>query len=988
MPDINIANFGSQSTNGTTVESVFIAEDGAIYMAGCTNSGIGTWGQANLNPTIWCYRDKKLVWKKVFEGKYAYESFNDIDVIDGYVYASGGTGFRSDNALPGIVWPTGKDTDELNNGTVVGKEEVASFFVKLTSDGTLVRAQAVENNMAGSLMGSTIACDSAGNLYVTSPFAGLYSYDANGNFRWHNESGGGNVKLIKKDLGNDAVAENLFAVRGDYIVELNMATGGLVREFSPEIGMDSTGSIRDFVIDEDGNIFVGIGGGKTLDQVGVNTDKPTLDQISAYAPVNKFVIRKFDSGVWDASEKTPSWETTLKIQGWASTQFQGSIKLTPDGKIIVAGSTIGDLNDEKAFGTYDAFYTILNDDGGIFKTKIIGTVAYPEAAATAVYDAESNLYLAGEFNSKSYSLKDSGFQNVYLISEEGFTLMGDDADNIIQGGGGSDIISAGIGDDLLIGGLGKDSLVGGNGADELYGGDGDDTVIAGAGNDEIVGGDGAGNDKYDGGDGIDTIKYRSALKGIVVNLSVKKDHARSRILGDAAEDAGIGVDQLSGIENVIGGNYSDILFGNSSVNILSGEIGSDVIDGGQGADDMWGGAGDDIYYVDNVNDQTNEAVSAINTSDAGGIELVYSSVTRTLGNYLENLTLVGTKAVNGTGNALANTINGNSASNILYGGAGSDTLMGGAGNDTYVVDDLEDTIIDAAGVDLISSSITWTLGQAIENLTLTGTGNINATGNGLSNILTGNSGNNILDGGVGADKLFGGLGNDTYIVDNAKDVVTEKSGEGSDSIQTTLATYSIANLAAIENLTYTGGGSAVLTGNAVANSLTGAGGADRLIGGKGADVLVGGAGLDTFVFAAGDSGQQEASIDKILDYSKGALNVGDLIDHFAKMTIGGDGNASLNSKVSINQQSGVASFAVGPITTLSDAVTDIAARFTSSKDAAGEFALFQVNVNSDYYVFISDGKAGVTANDVVIQLTGVSSIGSIDLTGGNLTIVS
>jgi hypothetical protein len=94
------------------------------------------------------------------------------------------------------------------------------------------------------------------------------------------------------------------------------------------------------------------------------------------------------------------------------------------------------------------------------------------------------------------------------------------------------------------------------------------------------------------------------------------------------------------------------------------------------------------------------------------------------------------------------------------------------------------------------------------------------------------------------------------------------------------------------------------------------------------------------------------------------------------------------TEASIDQQKGVASFAVGSGTTLADAVSDIAARFTKAKDAAGEFAFFQVDNASDYYMFISDGKAGVAANDVVIKLAGVLSIGGIDLTGGNLTIVS
>lgn len=93
-------------------------------------------------------------------------------------------------------------------------------------------------------------------------------------------------------------------------------------------------------------------------------------------------------------------------------------------------------------------------------------------------------------------------------------------------------------------------------------------------------------------------------------------------------------------------------------------------------------------------------------------------------------------------------------------------------------------------------------------------------------------------------------------------------------------------------------------------------------------------------------------------------------------------------EVSINQSTGVATFALGSGTSLSDALNDIAARFTASADTAGEFASFKVNNTDSYYMFMSDGVQGLTPNDVVTQLTGVTSIGSINPLGGNLTITS
>jgi Ca2+-binding RTX toxin-like protein len=111
--------------------------------------------------------------------------------------------------------------------------------------------------------------------------------------------------------------------------------------------------------------------------------------------------------------------------------------------------------------------------------------------------------------------------------------------------------------------------------------------------------------------------------------------------------------------------------------------------------------------------------------------------------------------------------------NILDGGAGADTMIGTSGNDTYYVDNTGDRILDSynQGIDTVFSSITYTLSTYLENLTLSGTGNINGTGNSLNNVIIGNSGNNILSGGAGNDIIDGGAGADTMIGGTGNDVL-------------------------------------------------------------------------------------------------------------------------------------------------------------------------------------------------------------------------
>ncbi|MCT7584747.1 cadherin domain-containing protein, partial [Aliarcobacter butzleri] len=213
------------------------------------------------------------------------------------------------------------------------------------------------------------------------------------------------------------------------------------------------------------------------------------------------------------------------------------------------------------------------------------------------------------------------------------------------------------------------------------------------------------------------------------------------------------------------------------------------------------------------------------------------------------------------------TLTGSKLSDILNGGTGADIMLGGAGNDTYYVDNVGDKVYetkttsstsgDAGGIDKVNSSISYTLTSFVENLSLTGSSNINGTGNELANIITGNSGNNVLNGGAGADTLIGGAGNDTYYVDNVGDKVYETkttsstSGDagGIDKVNSSIS-YTLTSF--VENLSLTGSSNINGTGNSLNNKITGNSAANKLTGGAGNDILDGKAGIDTMIGGTGN----------------------------------------------------------------------------------------------------------------------------------------
>ncbi len=465
---------------------------------------------------------------------------------------------------------------------------------------------------------------------------------------------------------------------------------------------------------------------------------------------------------------------------------------------------------------------------------------------------------------------DSGVEQITNLG----TLQGKvallDGDDLYDGRGGfvSGIVDLGDGADTAFGGDGTEQMLGGNGDDRLSGGGGADILSGGTGSDRLDGGTGA--DEMTGGDDDDTYVVDDAGDVVTETANGGTDTVESsisHILADSVENLVLtGSADLSGI-------------GNAAANVIVGNSGNNYLYGGAGADDLRGGAGNDTYVVDDAADAVTEVAD-------GGIDTVQASVSFTLAANVENLHLTGAGDIDGSGNALANIINGNAGNNVLDGGGGADQLRGGAGNDTYVVDHESDAVFEMAGdgVDTVQASISFTLAADVENLSLTGTGAINGTGNAQANIVTGNAGDNLLDGGAGADALSGGGGGDTYIVDNAGDTVAEAANEGDDTVR---ASVSFTLGADIENLILTGSANIAGAGNGLANVLIGNTGNNILTGAGGDDQIDGGEGHDTALFSGQSSDYQ------IIVNLDGTVNVN-----------GADGNDTLRSIESLRFDDG------------------------------------------------------------------------------------
>ena len=851
-----------------------------------------------------------------------------------------------------------------------------------------------------------ITTDSSGNSYITgniNPFGSFTSgnfitkYDTNGNKLWNTQldsTAASNTEGLSIDTnGNSYVGGKVwgslagYTSQGYYDAFIGKYDNLGNRLWIKQFGTSQEDRVSGIVTDSNGNIYAI---GTTFGSLSGNTN---------YGWGDVFL------GKYDALGN----ELWIKQFGTSNNDSGTGISLDSNGNIFVTGTTYGSLPGNTNQGYSDSFIAAFDANGNVLASNqaptdltisnsnfaenqpintVIGnfTTTDPDTANTFTYSliagtgATDNAFFtivgnqlltnaSFDFETKnSYSVRLRTTDQGSLSFEKQFTININNLDNIITGTVNNENFTTTPEKDII-------DAQGGN-----------DNITSTFANLQQ-------NDTLNGNTGIDKL---IVTDGTVDDSIVITPNDATNQLNNLPGTTAIGFEQFdlslfNGTVSFYATSGNNWIKSGNGEDDLTGGSGNDYLNGGAGIDLLIGGGGNDTYVVDNVGDVIAESFNQ-------GIDTVESSITWTLKPNLENLTLTGTNAINGTGNTLNNTLTGNSGNNVLNGGRGTDTMIGGIGNDSYYVDNVADSITENLneGTDIVYSTISYTLGNNLENLTLQGTTAINGTGNELNNSITGNTaanilagglGNDILNGALGADTMIGGLGNDSYYVDNIGDSITENLNEGTDIVYSTI-TYTLGNN--LENLILQGTTAINGTGNELNNSITGNTAVNILTGGLGNDILNGGVGADTMIGGLGnDSYYVENLADSITEnlnegtdtvFSTFSYTLGNNLENLTLQgttAINGTGN-TLNNTLTGNAAANILTGGLGNDNLylgLNDAAVDIVNY--ASGDGADTVYQFVRGVGGDKLNF-----TGITNLDVITS--GTSTLVRIgDGIGGN-----
>ncbi len=1017
MSAVFLTTMGSlYSGNGINIKAVSTGEEGWIYLAGIDYSSSDIYGYNNAL-TVLGYKDGQLAWKQDFHDR-GFGSFEAITFKNGYVYAAGAisTEFNGDDLsfidnIP--VTPPEKIAVDPDLASLYATKNPWFFqdptypiYVKLNGDtGSVQFANVLPSpNVQGDDRFRTIGVDSMGDVYVAgggwNPGIDPDNSFENASFYWFTRKFSANGEQLWEKPGAEAVvldptSDTPYLTRyQDQVVRLDSETGEDLDTYYtglPYIPKVVTRGIHTFVLDESGNIFT-IANENRWDSV-----------ISDFSRQSNGLLVKINSSGnvdWQTRFGLPTDSGLLPVPN--SNSYYGSLAycqpnslvFSPTGHLLISGEFAGNLDflgDKSTYGGTDGFILEVDPStGDILSSKIIGgekNESIAQLLFQPIFDKLTgtvtgyNTIIAGSFETRRYSLEGHDEKDIYLITEEGFQLVGNALENRISGGGGDDFIFAGLGNDELIGGLGNDYLDGGDGNDvasykysksqvtvdlrkglafgadigidtlnsiealvggsasdrligdiagnkilgglgndtidgddgddELYAGDGDDVVKGGRGKDVIIGGDGAGNDAYDGGSGADTVKYTSAVAGIWVNLSAASDQARSL----TSDDSGIGTDQLRNIENVIAGNFSDVIVGDGNANELAGMDGDDILQGGFGNDILDGGEGiDRAVFTGELSDYV------VSFQQSNGITITTLTDKRVYGEGVDQLIDIefvqfGDKVYQlAAGNLTETPLAPSELYDILAANPSSIPVSIASRTTEEILADLDGAMSRQALVTNLSAraldpqiaaklaSLGYTVGTNLKDNLNAGDDDAWLLGLGGRDTLTGGDGNDNLDGGEGIDSLSGGKGNDRYYVDHVLDQITELAanntpeqqifsmGNYNDVVVASVsyklgANVAVEDMIAVGNLVtqhstdplinLTGNDLAQgLLGNDNINVLSGMGGDDILIGLGGSDFLFGGAGNDGLIGGSGNDRLFGDRGDDVMVFSVGDIAEG------------------------------------------------------------------------------------------------------------------
>jgi Ca2+-binding RTX toxin-like protein len=584
-------------------------------------------------------------------------------------------------------------------------------------------------------------------------------------------------------------------------------------------------------------------------------------------------------------------------------------------------------------------------------TVIVGggdTTVYGGNGITQIYGGSgTNVLYAGDGGTQSdANLLSAGTGTATLYGGAGYAILQDSVS-------GHDVLSAGTGNNDLYG-IGDDTLIAGSGVDFLSG-SGDNTyVLSSSGGEAEIANAG----------GSETLEFSSDVTptDVVVSAALFSNGDTALVLDDG--DTTVTID--GGLSDA---NVTSLVFGSQSMSVadliqqasaagntfdetLTGDTGNLVFDsatgrallGGGGHDTIsaWGdhdtvtaGSGGTTIYVAGSNASVNggAATDILEASGAdstlvGGLgnetfqvdnattvvqaqygaasNTMYSSVSYTLPENVDVLTLTGSADLVAYGNNdETNVITANSGNDTLYAGSWEDTLIsgtgvdmlvGGTGDDVFIINNSNDQISFSSwhGNDTVYSSVSYTLTASVAYLTLTGSADLTATDDSGYVTLTGNAGNDTLIGGSGADTLVAGTGidtlvtgtgNNTLVINNVHDVIEVSAGAGSDTVESSVS-YTLQR--SLDTLELTGSANVVGEGNDdQQNLIVGNNGNDTLIAGSGSDTLVAGTGIDTLIAGSGQdllqgrggdtfvlSGSGSAEIQVLPGSGAGTINFG------------------------------------------------------------------------------------------------------------------